>query len=107
MNSFQDKNLPIVWLLLVLSQLTLLYVLTQLPRLLKLPFYPSYSAFTFPLVISGISIKLTNGFLMNIGKEISLLKYLVKFEEILAVVIVLYVLVRYIGFLFSTTEKAK
>lgn len=107
MNSFQDKNLPIVWLLLILSQLTLLYVLTQLPRLLKLPFYPSYSAFTFPLVISGISIKLTNGFLMNIGKEISLLKYLVKFEEILAVVIVLYVLVRYIGFLFSTTEKTK
>lgn len=107
MNSFQDKNISLVWLLLFLSQITLLYVLTQLPRLLKLPFYPSYSAFTFPLVISGISIKLTNGFLINTGREIAILKYLVKFEEILAVVMVLYVLLRYIGFLFSTTEKAK
>ncbi len=107
MNSFQNKNMFIVWLLLTLSQLTLLYVLLQLPKLLKLPFYPSYSAFTFPLVISGISLKLTNGFLINAGKEISFLKYLVKFEELLAVIIVLYVLIRYIGFLFSKTATAK
>lgn len=107
MNSFQDKNLFIVWLLLTLSQLTLLYVLLQLPKLLKLPFYPSYSAFTFPLVISGISLKLTNGFFINAGKEISFLKYLVKFEELLAVIIVLYVLIRYTRFLLSKTETAK
>lgn len=107
MNSFQNKNMFIVWLLLTLSQPTLLYVLLQLPKLLKLPFYPSYSAFTFPLVISGISLKLTNGFLINAGKEISFLKYLVKFEELLAVIIVLYVLIRYIGFLFSKTATAK
>ncbi|WP_025640611.1 TDT family transporter [Schnuerera ultunensis] len=107
MNSFQDKNMFIVWLLLVLSQFTLLCVLLQLPKLLKLPFYPSYSAFTFPLVISGISIKLTNGFLINAGKELFILKYIVKFEEVLAVIMVLYVLLRYIGFLFSKTETAK
>lgn len=107
MNSFPEKNMIIVWLLVALSQFTLLCILSQLPKLLKLKFYPSYSAFTFPLVISAISIKLTNGFLANIGKPIPILKYIIKFEELLAVVIVVYVLVRYTSFLLSTSETAK
>ncbi|MBU5439920.1 TDT family transporter [Tissierella sp. MSJ-40] len=107
MNSFPEKNILIIWLLVALSQFTLLCILSQLPKLLKLKFYPSYSAFTFPLVISAISIKLTNGFLANIGKPIAILKYVVKFEELLAVIIVLYVLFRYTSFLFSTNETAK
>ncbi len=107
MNSFQDKNMFIIWLLVALSQLTLLCVLFKLPKFLKLPFYPSYSAFTFPLVISAISIKLTNGFLVNAGKPIALLKYVVKFEELIGVIMVLYVLFRYIKFLFAKTETVK
>ncbi|NMB27962.1 MAG: TDT family transporter [Tissierellia bacterium] len=107
MNSFQDKNMFIVWLLVILSQFTLLCVLSQLPKLLKLKFYPSYSAFTFPLVISAISIKLTNGFLINAGKPVAILKYIVKFEELLAVIIVLYVLLRYMEFLFSKSNTTK
>lgn len=105
-SSFQDKNMFLVLLLVALSQFTLLCVLLQLPKLLKLPFYPSYSAFTFPLVISAISIKLTNGFLINAGKGMNMLKYIVKFEEFIAIIIVLYVLLRYINFLFSKTQTA-
>lgn len=107
MNSFQDKNILIVGILAIVSQFMLLCVLTQLPKLLGLSFYPSYSAFTFPLVISAVSIKLTNGFLVNIEKPLAFLKYVVKFEELLAVVIVLYVLFRYLSFLFAKTEGAK
>ncbi|CAK7077387.1 TDT family transporter [Tissierella sp.] len=107
MNSFQEKNMFIVWLLVALSQFSYLCVLLQLPRLLKLKFYPSYSAFTFPLVISAISIKLTNGFLVKIEKPIAILKYVVNFEELVALAIVIYVLIRYIGFLFARTETAK
>lgn len=106
-SSFPDKNILIVSFLLVISQLTLLYVLSQLPKLLKLKFYPSYSGFTFPLVITAISLKLTYGFLNSVGKPIDILKHLVKFEEILAVIIVLYVLFRYIRFLFTKAETAK
>lgn len=106
-SSFPEKNMFIVYFLLVISQLTLLYVLSQLPKLLKLQFYPSYSGFTFPLVISAISLKLTNGFLILSGKPISMLQYLVKFEEALAIVMVVYVLSRYIGFLLTKTETAK
>ena len=107
MNSFQNKNMFILWLLLLLSQFTYLCILLQLPSLLKLKFYPSYSAFTFPLVISGVALKLTNGFLANIGKPIAILKYIVKFEELIAVSIVLYVLFRYLSFLLAKTEPAK
>lgn len=106
-NSFGDKNMLMVWFLVALSQLSYLFVLLQLPKLLKLKFYPSYSAFTFPLVISAISIKLTNGFLIKAEKPIAMLKYVVKFEELVAIAIVLYVLARYIGFLFAKTETAK
>lgn len=107
MNSFQNKNMFIVWFLLALSQLTLLYILLQLPKLLKLQFYPSYSAFTFPLVISAISIKLTNGFLTNIGQPILILKYIIKFEESIAIIMVLYVLFRYVKFMSDKTETVK
>lgn len=107
MSSFQNKNIFIVWSLVFLSQLSYLWVLLKLPRLLKLKFYPSYSAFTFPLVISAISIKLTNGFLIKAEKPITMLKYVVKFEEFIAVAIVIYVLIRYISFLFAKTETAK
>jgi exfoliative toxin A/B len=99
MNSFASKNMLIVWGLVILSQLSYVYVLLQLPKLLKLKFYPSFSGFTFPLVISAISIKLTNGFLTNSGQAIPLLKYIVRFEEIVAILMVLYVLLKYIQFL--------
>lgn len=106
LNSFENKNISLVYLLLILSQLTLFLVLIYLPKLLKLKFYPSYSAFTFPLVISGISLKLTNGFLIKSERPIAILSYLVKFEEIIGVLIVLYVLIRYLQFLFKVDKKS-
>lgn len=98
-NSFETKNMFIVWGLVILSQLSYIFVLLKLPKLLKSKFYPSFSGFTFPLVISAISIKLTNGFLVNRGQAIPLLKYIINFEEFIASFIVLYVLLKYIQFL--------
>lgn len=101
MNSFQEKNMTMVIFLVSLALIMTISVLLYLPKMLKIKFYPSYSAFTFPLVISGVAMKLTNGFLIKANKPIGFLKYLVKFEEVLAVIIVLYVLIRYTQFLFS------
>lgn len=99
MNSFSAKNMAIVWLLLALSIIMYVAAIIMLFSLLKLKFYPSYSGFTFPLVISGISMKLTNGFLVKSGYIVPILKILASFQEILAVAITLYVLIRYIIFL--------
>ena len=106
MNSFTDKSMLIVYALLVISQITYLAVLFYMPKLLKLKFYPSYSAFTFPLVISALSLKLTNGFLTKAGIPVPMLKYLVNFEELIAVFIVLYVLVKYINFILAKDVTA-
>lgn len=104
-NSFEIKNITIIIGLAALSQLSYVLVLLKLPKLLKLKFYPSFSAFTFPLVITAISLKLTNGFLASIYRPLPLLKYIVSFEVIVAVLIVLYILFEYIKFLFLTKEE--
>lgn len=105
MNAFAEKNMTIVYLLLALSQITYIAVILYMPKLLKLKFSPSYSAFTFPLVISALSLKLTNGFLTKAASPIPALGTLVKFEEAIAVVICLYVLVKYINFLLAKEAK--
>lgn len=105
MNSFETKSMAIVWFLAALSIIMYIAAIIMLPRLLKLKFYPSYSAFTFPLIISGIAMKLTNGFLTKSGIPVKWLNYLVKFQEAVAVIITLYVLYRYIRFLTSDNKE--
>lgn len=101
MNAFKSKNMAIVYFILFLSTLFYVYSLSVLPGLLKLKFYPSYSAFTFPLVISALAMKLAAKFLKDSGQNIALLPYFVNFQEIIAVLIIIYVLYRYLKFLFS------
>lgn len=101
MSSFPSKNMTMVYFLLFMSQFFYWMVIIQMPKLLNSEFYPSFSAFTFPLVISGIGLKLTNKFLMENGIIIGFLKYMVKFEELISLIIVLYVLLKYIQFIFG------
>lgn len=105
MNSFETKSMAIIWLLAALSLIMYIAAMIMLPRLLRLKFYPSYSAFTFPLIISGIAMKLTNGFLTKSGNPVAWLVYLVKFQEAIAVMVTLYVLYRYIRFLTSDNKE--
>jgi exfoliative toxin A/B len=97
---FEVKSIFIVGFLGGLSFLMFLAVNLYLPKMLKIKFYPSYSAFTFPLVISAVAMKQLNGYLVKIEEPIYMLKYLVKYQEALAVLIVIYVLLRYFKFLF-------
>lgn len=96
LNSFDNKNFIVFILLLGVSQGFYIFALSKLVNLLKLKFYPSYSAFTFPLVISALALKLSNGFLVNQGITISILPMLIKVEELIAILIVFYVVIRYI-----------
>ncbi len=98
-SSFTQKNIWFVYFLMLLSLIFYIIAIVLLPRLMKLKFYPSYSGFTFPLVINGIGMKLANGFLIKSDRAIPMLKHIVTFQEIVAVLITLYVLVKYIQFL--------
>lgn len=105
-NSFPEKNMFIVWLLLILSQVIFLGVLLYTPKLINTKFYPSFSSFTFPFVISGIGLKLTNGFLTKAGTPIPILGTLVKLEELIALVLCFYVLIKYVNFLLAKEAPA-
>lgn len=104
MSTFTEKNIGMVSFLTLLSIVMTFSVLIYMTKMLKIKFYPSYAAFTFPLVISAIALKKVNGFLIKADQGIQGLKYLVNLEELIAVLIVVYVLIRYCMFLFTKEE---
>jgi len=90
----------------VLAQGLLLFVLVKLPGLLRLPFFPSYAAMTFPLVISSTALgKLL--VLLNVNGIVypAFLGVLVVAETVLAACMVGYVLVRYSVYLVSEVRS--
>lgn len=104
MQSIQAKSLLMIIFLGSLSLIIYLVVLFKLPKFLKLPFYPSYSAFTFPFVISGIAMKMTMGYLTKIDYNVGFLKYIVLLQTIIATLLVIYTLYRYIVFLIPAKK---
>lgn len=102
LSGFENKQTFMLMFLFVISQVFFLVVLTALPKLLKLQFYPSFSAFTFPMAITALSMKLYVGHLNTVvGSVPKWIEYIALFEEILAVVICLYVLYKYVKFIGS------
>lgn len=91
------------FLLAMLAVATALYVFALVKALgyLKLKFYPSYAAFTFPFVISAIATKQTMVCLANMQQPIPALKYLVLVETIIAVIFVVYTFIRFMMFALS------
>lgn len=81
--------------MLLASSALYIVVLAKLPGLLKLPFYPSYAAFTFPMVITAIAAKQSMACLTNLGYAVSWLSPLVLAETVIAAVLVIYTLIRY------------
>ena len=84
----QKTNIILV-ILIPLTILLFIFVLIQLPYLLKRKFYPSFSAFTFPLVICAISFQKTGVYYQL--AEFSILNILIHLSELLAIIIVIYV----------------
>ncbi|MDI9215699.1 TDT family transporter [Clostridium tertium] len=97
--SMQTKSFLMVSFLSILAFITFIIVLFKLPNYLKMPFSPSYSAFTFPFVISGIATKMNMNYLAKTGYDIDSLKYILLFQTIIATVLVIYTLFRFILFL--------
>lgn len=101
LNAFQTKSTVIVGFLACLSMLMFISVMINMPKLLKLKFYPSFSAFTFPFVITAIAMKGTNAYLSKVGIPVPYMGYIVNILELWAFIMVIYVLIRYIIFMYS------
>ncbi|MDK6805828.1 TDT family transporter [Aerococcus sp. UMB7834] len=98
-NSFQEPSHLLLAILLVFSQLLYFSILVQLPRLIRLGFFPTSAALTFPLVISALSLKLA---LPVLGWNNALTSLLVLLETVVAIAIVAYVLYGYMRLIFKS-----
>lgn len=87
--------------MLIVTSVLYIYALVKAAGYLKLPFFPSYAAFTFPFVISAIASKQTMTYLTSIGRTVPALRYVVLAETIIAVLFVVYTLIRFFQFLFT------
>ncbi|OFI48607.1 C4-dicarboxylate ABC transporter [Floricoccus tropicus] len=91
--------MPLVVFLLVLSQLIYFLVVANFSKLLQKQFYPSYAAFTFPMVITATAITRVKSLFTDKEFLYMILNYLSVFEVVIAILIVLYVLYKYLVFL--------
>lgn len=96
--SVGNKSQGLLLGLLVIATVLYLFGLVKAVGYLKLPFYPSYAAFTFPFVITAIATKQAMACLANMGNPQPWLGTVVLVETIIATAFTLYTLVRFVQF---------
>ena len=95
LNSYNDISIEFLMIMYIFACIFYIFALTKLIEYRNLDFYPSFAAFTFPFVISGLA---TKGVISKIGSNI-ILNSVLSIETVIATAIVLYVLIRYMKFL--------
>jgi exfoliative toxin A/B len=95
-SSFEQRNETLVYFMLTIAVVSYIYVSIKMLHMLNVKFYPTYSAFTFPYVISARAFRLCNAFLVERG--INFFAPVAQVSLWLAVAIVAYVFVHYIKF---------
>ncbi|MBP2623612.1 TDT family transporter [Streptococcus oricebi] len=96
-----DFNQPFLLILFLLAQSFYLFALFFVRKIIREPFLPSFSALTFPLVISALSYKLSLP-LLGLTQPFFLALGLV--EEGLALLVLIYVLKSYLVYFGQTDE---
>ena len=109
MSTFNPPEPSLIYFMLCLSLLIYLIVIINIPRFLMMPFFPSYAAFTFPLVISAVAVKLTTAkFLTSANPGLAgITKMIFTCQTWIAAILVIYALVRYIMFICMAEEAKK
>ncbi|MEG0071625.1 MAG: TDT family transporter [Raoultibacter sp.] len=98
----EDPNIAFVVVLAVLAQVLFAMVLFRLPHFLRLHFYPSYAAMTFPFVITAFALAHTLVFLSTTGYAVpEFFNVVVLLETVLAAGMVFYVFGHYMRFFFK------
>ena len=93
-NSVDIISNEFLTVLYTIASIFYIFAIYKLIRNIKIRFYPSFAAFTFPFVISALATKGVLGTL-----KIGLLNYVLALQTVIATVLVVYVLIKYIKFL--------
>ena len=105
LSAFSNPNFALVTTLVIISQFLYLCILCALPHLLRFEFYPSYAAFTFPLVICATALTKSFNYYNNLGYNVQFMHYIAIFETCLAAIIVGYVLIKYVIHIVQSTAE--
>ncbi|WP_407374136.1 TDT family transporter [Methanobrevibacter sp.] len=100
-NTSQNMSNEFLMALYCLACAFYLFAFVKLIQYIRLDFYPSFSAFTFPFVISALA---TKGILAQLGFN-NLVNGILKIEMAIAILIVAYVLLKYIMFLKNNMKS--
>ena len=98
--AFAEKNQSFLLFLLLATSILYLFALLKSISFLKLPFYPSYAAFTFPFVISAIATKQRVMVLGKMGMNLSFMQPVVLLETIIAAALTIYACLRFMEHIF-------
>ena len=104
--SVEKKNLTLLIILWVVATILYVFALYKAITYLKLPFFPSYAAWTFPFVITAIASKQLMACAMKMEHPLPFLRPIVIIETIIAAVFTIYVFIKYLIFFFSAPKKA-
>jgi len=105
LKAFSDKSPIMIYCLAGLASIMVIYALLQMPKMLKLPFVPAYSAFTFPFVISAIAATGFTNFMTATNHLNPIYPVIKDVLTVFASLMVLYVLIRYTTFLIASPNK--
>ena len=94
-NSYNSISIEFLEIMYIFACIFYIFALVKFIEYRKLEFYPSFSAFTFPFVISALA---TKEVLSKIGSNV-ILGNVLTLQTAIASAIVLYVLIKYIKFL--------
>lgn len=102
-----DNPWPIVvYGLFIIEFLIWIWILFNLPKWLRLPFYPSDAAFSFPLVVTAISSMETMMFSMKNGFMLSeFLKPLILIQTLVALVLTILVIIRFSRYMIHAMKN--
>jgi exfoliative toxin A/B len=103
--SAATKSLSFLTVLWAVATVLFVFACVKFVQYLKMPFFPSYAAYTFPFAISAIASKQLMACSAAMEQPMSFLGPIVLIETIIATCTTLYALVRYLMFLFGGSEK--
>ena len=103
--SVTPKSLSLLTALWAVATVLFLLACVKFVQYFKLPFFPSYAAYTFPFVISAIASKQLMACAANMGSPMGFLSTVVLVETIIATCTTLYALIRYLVFLFTAPKQ--
>lgn len=99
--SVMPKSYGLLMGMFIVASVLYVFALVKAVSYLRLPFFPSYASFTFPFVISAIASKQTMACLAGMGHPLPVLSVVVLVETVIAVLFVVYVLIRFLKFIFG------